>query len=292
MELTKLLQDAVNYIEAHLNENISYEDVARQVYMSGYSFHRTFSLTAGMTVCEYVRSRRLSLAASELQTTDISVIDAALKYGYETPESFSKAFSRFHGVTPKQAKQKGCQLRMFSPLAIKIKLEGGTMNYRMEKRPAEKFLMYAQHFPNEIVGDGYDSTLSDYWDSCIENGVFKQLERVRTTEKWEVYGICTPSEENSPMFEYGIGVAIDDNTDGEILDKLCAEGFRILETAPSECVVLKCFGEDGHCINDMWSRFYREFVPQTGYRQTEAPDFEFYREGGDCFCELWIPVKK
>ena len=137
MEWIRQLQRALEYIETHLTEEISYEDVAAHIYMSSYNFHRTFSLMAGMTATEYIRNRRLSLAAHELQTGEISVLEAALKYGYDTPESFSKAFSRFHGVTPRQAKMPGTPLRMFNPLTIKVTLDGGTiMDYRMVKREA------------------------------------------------------------------------------------------------------------------------------------------------------------
>lgn len=102
----QLMQQAICYMEEHICENISYAEVAKSVHMSSYNFHRTFSFITGMTANEYIRNRRLTLAATELQTTDIAVIDVAYKYGYESPESFSKAFSRFHGVTPRQAKQK------------------------------------------------------------------------------------------------------------------------------------------------------------------------------------------
>ena len=124
----QLIQQAVCYMEEHICENISYTEVAKSVHMSSYNFHRMFPFIAGMTAKEYIRKRRLTLAAQELQTTDISVIDAAYKYGYESPESFSKAFSRFHGTTPRQAKRKGTKIRLFNPLVIKIILEGGKLN--------------------------------------------------------------------------------------------------------------------------------------------------------------------
>ena len=94
------IQQAICYMEQHICEPIQYADVAESVHMSNYNFHRTFSFIVGMTAMEYIRKRRLTLAAQELQDTDISVLDAAYKYGYEPPESFSKAFSRFHGSTP------------------------------------------------------------------------------------------------------------------------------------------------------------------------------------------------
>ncbi len=102
----ELIQRAICYMEEHIYETMDYTDIAKYVSMSSYNFHRMFSFIVGMSASEYIRNRRLTLAAIELQTTDISVLDAAYKHGYETPESFSKAFCRFHGVTPKQAKKR------------------------------------------------------------------------------------------------------------------------------------------------------------------------------------------
>ena len=139
----QLIQQAINYMEEHIYEDINYADVAKSVHMSSYNFHRTFSFIVGMTANEYIRKRRLTLAAMELQTTNISVIDAAYKYGYESPESFSKAFSRFHGSTPKQAKKKGAKLHLFNPLVVKIILEGGSiMDYRIEHRGRQSLLQW------------------------------------------------------------------------------------------------------------------------------------------------------
>lgn len=125
MAWIEMLQQAINYMEDHLMDDIYYEDVADMVFISSYEFHRTFSIMAGMTANAYIRNRRLSLAGVELMETDEKVIDVALKYGYDTPESFTKAFTRFHGVSPKHAKKQGTKLCLFNPLKIKISMEGG-----------------------------------------------------------------------------------------------------------------------------------------------------------------------
>ena len=98
------IQNAVDYIEEHLTEEIDYDIVAKQSFSSTYHFQRIFSILCGFTVGEYIRNRRLTLAGSELATTDIKVIDVAMKYGYESPDSFAKAFQKFHGVTPSSAR--------------------------------------------------------------------------------------------------------------------------------------------------------------------------------------------
>ena len=295
MEWLKQLQDAVNYMEAHLLEPLSYEDAADSVHLSGYHFHRTFSLVAGMTANEYIRSRRLSLAAQEFQTTDISVLDAALKYGYETPESFSKAFSRFHGVTPRQAKVKGTPLRMFGPLVIKITLEGGiAMDYRIVKTDGQRFLTLTRAFPNEIINDDSDHSIPDFWTECRDKNLVEPLRALRPAGKKDLYGLCSPKKDENENFSYGIGVLIDEETDLSKEAQLLEHGYTVWETEPAEYAVFKCFGEDGDCISWMWSRFFKEFLPQSGYQQTELTDYEIYFESGESglFCELWIPVKR
>lgn len=295
MEWIKQLQEAVSFMEAHLLEDINYEDVARWVHMSGYSFHRTFSLMSGMTANEYIRCRRLSLAAQELQQTGISVIEAALKYGYETPESFSKAFSRFHGSTPRQAKSGGTPLRIFNPLVIRITLEGGTaMDYRIVKQDRQTFLALVRSFPCSIINDDNDHSIPDFWDECFAKNLTGRLHELRPMGRRDLYGLCSPKRDDDDNFRYGIGVIVDEETDVSSLKQLHAEGYTLWETEPAEYVVFKCMGDNGDCIGDTWARFFKEFLPGSGYDQTELTDYEIYFEQGEqgVFCELWIPVEK
>ena len=141
MEWIASIQQAITYMEDHLLEEINYEDVARHVFTSSYEFHRAFSFLTGMTANAYIRNRRLSLAGREIVETDASVTDIALKYGYETPESFTKAFTRFHGVAPRYARDNSAKLVLFNPLVIKIAVEGGkSMDYRIVQTQKQKFI--------------------------------------------------------------------------------------------------------------------------------------------------------
>lgn len=293
MRTVQLLQQAIWYMEQHLLEDINYEDVAESIYMSSYNFHRTFSFMTDMTVGEYIRNRRLSLAGQELQQTDISVIDAAYKYGYDTPESFSKAFSRFHGVSPRQAKRKGTQLHLFNPLVIKITVEGGSiMDYRIESQSSQKFIAMVKAFPNEIVNDENDHSVPDFWGECYGKNLIEPMLSLRPQGKKDLYGLCSPAVKNETHFDYGIGILIDGETDVSGLDALLAQGYTLWETKPMDYAVFKCIGENGDCIGETWSKFYKEFVPQTGYVQTDDTDYEVYYEKGEegLVCELWIPV--
>lgn len=291
----QVIQQAICYMEEHLGENISFAEVAKNVHMSSYNFHRTFSFITGMTANEYIRNRRLTLAAQELQTTDISVIDAALKYGYESPESFSKAFSRFHGATPRQAKRKGTKLRLFNPLVIKIILEGGSvMDYRIEHQESRRFLALVRPFLNESGNDGNGRSIPDFWEECSEKGLIEPMKLLCAEGKRDLYGLCSPVRDSETHFDYGIGVIVDEDTDAAKLEQLVGSGYAVWETEPADYAVFKCFGPDSGCLEDTWSKFFKEFVPQTGYTQTDDTDYEIYFEKGESglFCELWVPVKQ
>ena len=141
------LQKAIDYIEDNLTETIDYETVAAQSFSSSYHFQRVFSILCGFTIGEYIRNRRLSLAGAELAVSDAKVIDIALKYGYESPDSFAKAFQKFHGILPSQARNNGGKLKSFSRLVLKISLEGGTiMTYRIERKPQMILIGYKRRF--------------------------------------------------------------------------------------------------------------------------------------------------
>lgn len=285
MDCMRSIQMAIEYMEEHILQEISYEDVARQIHMSNYHFHRIFSMITGITANEYIRKRRLSIAGQELIMSDNKVIDIAFKYGYETPESFTKAFTRFHGVTPNVAKRSGVQLQSFNRLVIKISLEGGTlMEYKIVEREAFKLLTKVQAFRNEVISEDGNNEIPDFWKQCGENDTFKVLNKY--TKKHDVYGVCAPISEQSIHFNYGIGMLYEG---GEI-----PNGYDIWEVNPTLWAVFKCIGNNGDCIGVTWNRIFKEFLPSSDYEMLDDTDFELYPENNDtnCFCEIWIPVRK
>lgn len=285
MDCIRSIQKAIEYMEDHMLEKIGYEDVAKQVYMSNYHFHRLFSMITGMTANEYIRNRRLSMAGQELASSDVKVIDTALKYGYESPESFAKAFSRFHGVTPTEAKRSGATMRLFNRLVIKIQLEGGmVMEYRIVEREGFTLLTKYQKFRNEITSETGNTEISEFWTQCREAGVLRELEEL--TGKQEFYGICGPISKEETHFDYGIGLEY--NGDAK------PEGFRIWEVKPALWAVFPCIGQDSGCIPEVWEKIYREFLPGSDYNMLDDVDFELYSDDLDpgCFCEIWIPVER
>jgi AraC family transcriptional regulator len=240
-------------------------------------------MVTGITPNEYLRNRRLSQAAQELMTSDVKVIDLALKYGYETPESFTKAFSRFHGVTPSLAKRAHKPLILYNRLILKFTVEGGTMmQYRIEERAPFKVAAYVKAFPNTIIGEADNQDIPNFWDELINAGKLGTLKAHAKTEG--VYGLCQTLDKTSQTFNYGVGMQTDLET--------APEGLQIWEVKPTLWAVFECVGDDGACIGEVWDKIFKEFLPNAPYDMLEDVDFEYYPEDGKkgVFCEVWIPV--
>lgn len=266
-------------------EPIAYEDVAKEVYMSKYHFHRIFTMVTGISANAYLRNRRLSMAGEEVILTDRKIIDIALDYGYGTSESFTKAFLRYHGVTPSVARRAGAELKLFNRLLIKLQLEGGhIMDYRIEKREPFKLLTKVRNFSNEVIDDDANTEIPDFWKESIDQGVLKVLNEKAAVPG--LYGVCGPVDKESSSFKYGIATEL---SSGDI-----PEGYDVWEVKPTTWAVFKCIGDSSDCIGDTWSRIFKEFLPSSEYMMLDDTDFEYYPEDGEegLFCEIWIPVGK
>ena len=294
MEWVATIQKAISYIEEHLLEPINLKDISRHVNTSSYEFHRTFSFLTGMTVSSYIRNRRLSLAGIEISNSNCKIVDLAYKYGYETPESFTKAFTRFHGVAPKYAKENSVKLVLFNPLIIKLFIEGGkSMDYKIMQTKKQQFIAIVERFSNEIINDNDNHDIPDFWSKCQKDQTIDKLLSLRKNKK-DLYGLCSPAKKDETTFEYGIGILLDENTITLNQEELNKSNLRIWDVKEGTYVVFECLGEDGDCISQTWEKFYKEFLPQTGYKVLEETDYEIYLDNGKpgVFCELWIPIKK
>ena len=282
------IQRGLDYIEAHLTEEISLDKVAQEAYCSNYYFQKVFGILCGMTVGEYIRNRRLTLAGSELSATDCKVIDVALKYGYETPESFSRAFTKFHGVTPSEAKKNGNKLKSFSRLFVKAILVGGTiMDYKITEKKSFTVLEKVERFTVEN-GENYRE-IPKFWDRANEDGTVDTLLKYATDTTF-VFGICYGgTTKEDPTFEYSIAVEC-------AMDAPVPEGFR-KTTLPARTWVT--FGEKGKmpdAIQNMWKKIVTEFFPTSEYVSTREFDIEAYPDGDtnspDYYSEIWVPIEK
>ena len=235
-------------------------------------------MLTGISIGEYIRNRRLSLAGQEMTLSDVKVIDIALKYGYETPESFSKAFSRFHGISPNQARLEGAVLKSFNRLVIKIRLEGGTvMNYQIVTKEAFKVLAKFKTFTSENSQKGIPA----FWDEYIAQGLQDVVPAI--------LGICGKENKETGEFFYGIGTIYRPDND-------TPDGFELASVSAGTWAVFQCVGPMPDAIQNMWERIYSEWLPQAEYEPVDEYDFEYYTDGDsqskDYQSEIWLPVRK
>lgn len=288
MNYTQGLQNAIDYIEEHLTDDLDIEEIAAQSGLSAFYFQRIFNILCDYSLGEYIRNRRLTLAGNELSGTDEKVIDIALKYGYDTPESFSRAFSRFHGITPSQAKKNSSPLKSFSRLSVEIHLKGGNiMDYKIVKKDAFKVLEKIS--THSIDDEQNKNTIPDFWTQSHQDETVQKLFDL-TTDKTNIFGICYGDTlNNKKTFEYSIAALCNDNT--EIPD-----GFSVKEIPARTWAVFECIGPMPDAIQNTWHKICSEFFPTANYEPTYEMDIEAYPAGvmtsPDYRTEIWVTVKE
>ena len=290
MDQITAIQRAIDYTEAHLTDEIDYEAAAREAASSVFHFQRLFSMLCGYTLGDYIRMRRLSLAADELQRTGGKIIDIALKYGYDTPESFSRAFTRFHGITPTQARRGG-NIKSFSRLSVKLILDGGNlMDYRIEKRDAFKLICRKKQV-NKPQGDTATADISEFWGECSTDGTIEKLCKYASFDNLRgILGVCFSGEMANSGFPYGIGAEYNGAplTDG---------GFDIVEIPAHTYAVFHCKGKMPDAFKETYKKICTEFFPQSStYEYGNGIELEVYPsadvQNPDYTCEIWIAVKE
>ncbi len=287
MNLATGIQKAIDYIEEHITDDLNYNEIARQAMCSPYYFQKIFGILCGITVGEYIRNRRLSLAGNELAKTGAKVIDIALKYSYESPESFTRAFVRFHGVTPSEVRHKSCKLKSFSRLKVQIILKGGnSMNYKIITKNAFSVLEKVEK--HTVSGGQNLNTIPNFWDRSHKDGTIKTLLDRASNRKF-VFGICYGnSHTDSESFDYGIAVECAPDT-------IAPEGYRINEIPSRTWIVFECTGAMPDALQKLWHEICTEFFPVSDYQPTYEMDVEAYPDG-DMTAEnyksyIMIPVK-
>lgn len=284
------IQRAIDYVEAHLTDDIDYETAARAAASSVFHFQRMFSMLVGYTLGDYIRMRRLSLAADELHQTDKKVIDIALRCGYDTPESFSRAFTRFHGITPTEARRGG-KIKSFSRLSVKLILDGGNlMDYRIEKRGAVKVVCKKKQV-NKPQGDTATADISAFWNACSTDGAMERLCKYASFDRFHgILGICFSGEMADSGFPYGIGA---EWNGAPITD----EGFDLVEIPAYTYAVFQCRGKMPDAFRDTYKKICTEFFPQSNtYEYGSGIELEVYPsadvQNPNYTCEIWIAVNE
>lgn len=284
MEWMAIIGNSIQYIEDHITEDIKVENVADHVGVSAFYFQKGFAMLCGFTVSEYIRNRRLALAGNDLLVTDEKIIEIAMKYGYDSPDSFTRAFTRFHGVTPASVRKDDVLLKSFAPLKIKLSLEGGyLMDYKIVKKDEFTVIANARTFSYE----GAKEAIPQFWKEHFQTG------KGAVVDGW--YGINIDQEMGMETFEYLIA-------DPYKPQQEVPEGF-VTRTIPAfDWAVFPCKGALPKALQDVNTKIYTEWLPAlkdyefaAGYcvEYYDAPaKYEKGTLDDSYYCEIWIPVKK
>lgn len=289
MDMLARLNNALSYIEENLTSPVDYQEAARIACCSEYHFTRMFSFLAGITLSEYIRRRRLTLAALELSHSDIKVIDVALKYGYTSPDSFSRAFQSMHGVTPSEARVHGQSLKALPRMTFQLTIKGGSeMIYRIEDKKAFRIVGIKKRVP--MIFHGVNPEIA----SMAESLTPELITTIKDLSNVQPLGIISAStnfsegrmEEKGELDHY-IGVATTKNA---------PDGLEQLEVPASIWAVFTAVGKFPNVLQEVWGRIYSEWIPSSEYELSEGPEI-LWNEHKDVTSpkyrsEVWIPIKK
>lgn len=289
MEWTECFRKAIDYMEEHLLEETGAEEVADEVHMSPYYFQKGFKIMTGFSIGEYIRCRRLYLAALDVLAGKDKVIDLAYEYGYDTPESFTKAFSRFHGVSPMQLKKDPSRIKTFLPLRITVSIKGGNkMDFTVEKMGTMRMIGFKKVFSYE---NSYQE-IPGFWDEFVENcqkGAYdRETMQVIKEAVVGMYGICIDDMPGENSFHYMIA--------GVYAGKV-PEGMKVFEIPPMEWAKFPCTGPLPGALQSLNTQIYKEWIPGNPHWEVaEGIDIEWYSCMGDTKAydyesAIWIPVK-
>lgn len=283
MNWIESISRAIEYIEKNLKEDLSIEDIASYSHISSFYFQKGFSIICGYGIGEYIKNRRLSFAGKEVLNTNKKIIDIAMEYGYDSQDSFTKAFKRFHGFTPTEVRNSGATIKDFAPLKVNLILKGGyTMEYKIVEKDSFNIIGLKDTFKYETA----EQDVPKLWKKFFMKTVFNKINAK--------YAVNIDTTLGSDKFEYVIG---DDYNDNKI-----PKDFEIIEIPKLTWAIFPCVGKASETIQDINQKIFKEWLPNSNeYEIAEGYNIEYYSNPKDFkkgvddekyYCEVWIPVKK
>ncbi|MCX7746332.1 MAG: AraC family transcriptional regulator [Clostridia bacterium] len=285
MDWLDAMNKAIEYLEANITEKIDIEKVGKIALSSTFHFQRMYHVITGITITEYVRRRKLTLAAQDILSGE-KIIDIAYKYGYETPEAFTKAFRKMHGISPSAAREPGTTLKAYPRLSFHISIKGAkNMNYKIIEKGSFTVVGKQKRI---TTADGENfKQVPEFWEECMKDGSYEWIRS--KAGKLGVLGVSTDLENfDGGYFTYMVGV--------EEFEGAFPEGYASVTIPAANWAVFESVGALPEAAHDIMRRIFSEWFPATGYQHDCAPQVEIYPEGDpyspNYRCEIWIPVKK
>lgn len=281
MQWLERLNESLDYIEGNLEQGPVTAEAAKIACCSAYHYQRMFSYLAGVTLSEYVRRRRMTKAAFDLQNGE-KVLDTAMKYGYESPTAFNRAFQSVHGISPSAAQKEGASLKAYQRISFTISIKGETeMEYRIETKEAFRIVGVSAPLEQEIEKN-FD-TVPAMWGRAATDGTVPRLAQMMDSEPKGILGVSACMGED--QWAYYISVAS---------TQPVPEGMTEYTVPACTWAIFPGCGAMPNGIQELEKRVVSEWLPGSGYEYADAPDIEVYLEPNpvDAKFEVWVPVKK
>ncbi|WP_077325547.1 AraC family transcriptional regulator [Virgibacillus siamensis] len=286
MEGLQRMLDAIEYVESNLDNELQINDIAACAYMSKFHFQRMFSMLTGFSISEYIRNRRITVAAQELVHSESKVIEVAMKYGYESPESFAKAFRRIHGISPTAARKNSQSLKAYPKLSFQIQLKGDVeMDYKIVEK--EPFTVIGKSIRTSTISGENHRKIADFWVRSNQDGFAEELSK--NCGSLGLLGICLEFDEKQENIRYLIGAEKNVDQIPDDWEKATIPG--------ASWAVFPVHGAMPDAMPKVWERIFSEWFPATGYEHADGPELEVYLSdkdpsSADYYSEIWIPIKK
>lgn len=279
MEWIERLNQVIEYIETHLTEKIDYQQLANIADCPLYHFQKTFLYMTNMTVSEYIRKRRMSLAAVDLKHSDSKVIDIALKYGYESPTAFNRAFQSIHGVAPSLVRKETCPLKSYPAIKFTFSVSGNAvLDYKIIKK--ESFCIIGKSYPLSRNLENNFRHIPIKWNECLINGTLAHL-----------YELC----DQEPAALLGVSIHYLDDWRYMIAVKSLETDHNFDEyMIPATTWAVFSGHGTNKSLQELERRVIMEWLPTSGYQYANIPDIEVYikADPNDAIYEYWLPIIK
>ncbi|MCM2677474.1 AraC family transcriptional regulator [Alkalicoccobacillus plakortidis] len=286
MEGLQRMLASLEYIENNLENDLNIEEVAEIACMSKFHFQRMFSMLTSFTVSEYIRNRRMTVATQMLNHSNSKIIDVAMRYGYESPEAFTKAFKRIHGINPSEAKKSNRSLKAYPKLSFQIQLKGDVeMDYKLVDK--DEFAVVGKSIRTSCIDGENNRNIAGFWNESNQNGFTKEL--AKNSGSLGLIGLCLEFDSKQENLTYLIGAE-------KNIDSIPNDWQETIIPAAT-WAVFPVHGPMPEAMPKVWGRVFSEWFPSTGYEHAGGPEMEVYLSDADPFSEdyyseVWIPIKK
>lgn len=288
MNMLKNMNDALQYIEEHLEDDIDFEKVAMLAGVSEYHFRKLFSYLSGMSLGTYIRNRRLSKAVFDLQQGKERIVDIAVKYGYDSADGFSRAFREWAGINPSDVKN-STAFKAFPRLAFQLTLQGGMdMDYRIMEKEAFKLVGIVKRVP--IVFEGQNPEIMKMARSLTA----EQRERLQRMRNTDVKTVVNAS------FHFDDGRLEEKGRLDHLVGSITTldqdfEEFDVMEVPAGTWGIFSTEGPFPQALQEMWAKIFSEWLPSSNHELVNGPEISFngdFLDPQNVYSEIWIPLKK